>query len=191
MLLLNAIEITLRRFLYFWKMYYETQFQNPHLVPRSKMVELYLHSPYILLHVHTLLGNVLVNKFPRRQILCKQSDVRLRNNRGGCIFYVVRATPSSGNGPVNSQSDTWHVFSALSMSRLYNNTCPLLVQESFFFSSEVPGWLNKKWQDDFIVIWSASSVLRSVARRRLVKTEDPSACARVNWKVCKSAIALY
>jgi hypothetical protein len=35
------------------------------------------------------------------------------------------------------------------------------------------------------------SVLRSVARRRLVKTEDPSACATVNWKVCKSAIALY
>jgi hypothetical protein len=34
------------------------------------------------------------------------------------------------------------------------------------------------------------SVLRSVARRRLVKTESPSACATVNWKVCKSAIAL-
>jgi hypothetical protein len=24
-----------------------------------------------------------------------------------------------------------------------------------------------------------------------VKTENPSACATVNWKVCKSAIALY
>jgi hypothetical protein len=24
-----------------------------------------------------------------------------------------------------------------------------------------------------------------------VKTEDPSACATVNWKVCKSAIPLY
>jgi hypothetical protein len=35
------------------------------------------------------------------------------------------------------------------------------------------------------------SVLRSVARRRLLKTENPSACATVNWKVCKSAIALY
>jgi hypothetical protein len=34
-------------------------------------------------------------------------------------------------------------------------------------------------------------VLRSVARRRLVKTENPSACAAVNWKLCKSAIALY
>jgi hypothetical protein len=35
------------------------------------------------------------------------------------------------------------------------------------------------------------SVLRSVARRRLVKTENRSACATVNWKMCKSAIALY
>jgi hypothetical protein len=35
------------------------------------------------------------------------------------------------------------------------------------------------------------SVLRSVARRRLVETENPSACATVNWKVCNSVIALY
>jgi hypothetical protein len=38
--------------------------------------------PYlVLLHVHPLLGNVLVNKFPRTQILGKESIVRLRNNR--------------------------------------------------------------------------------------------------------------
>jgi hypothetical protein len=35
------------------------------------------------------------------------------------------------------------------------------------------------------------SVLGSVARRRLVKTESPSACATVNGKLCKSAIELY
>jgi hypothetical protein len=35
------------------------------------------------------------------------------------------------------------------------------------------------------------SVFRSVARRRLVGTENPSACATVNWNVCKSATALY
>jgi hypothetical protein len=45
----------------------------------------------ILLHVHPLLGNVLVNRFPRRQILSKQCVARLRNNRGGCVFYVVRS----------------------------------------------------------------------------------------------------
>jgi hypothetical protein len=43
---------------------------------------------YILLHVHPLLGNVLVNKFPRRQVLGKQSVARLRNNRGSCVFHV-------------------------------------------------------------------------------------------------------
>jgi hypothetical protein len=35
------------------------------------------------------------------------------------------------------------------------------------------------------------SVLRAVARRRLVETGNPSACATLNWKICKSAIALY
>jgi outer membrane lipopolysaccharide assembly protein LptE/RlpB len=35
------------------------------------------------------------------------------------------------------------------------------------------------------------SVLRSVARRRLTKTENPSARAPVNCKVCRIAIALY
>jgi hypothetical protein len=35
------------------------------------------------------------------------------------------------------------------------------------------------------------SVLRYVARRRLVRTENPRACATVNWKVCRSAIAMY
>jgi hypothetical protein len=34
-------------------------------------------------------------------------------------------------------------------------------------------------------------VSKSVARRRLVERENPSACATVNWKVCISAIALY
>jgi hypothetical protein len=60
----------------------------------------------ILLHVHPLLGNEL----PRRYILGKGSVARLRKNRWGCVLYVVRGTPSAGNGPMNSQSDTWHVF---------------------------------------------------------------------------------
>jgi hypothetical protein len=66
-----------------------------------------------MLHVHPLLGSGLCNKFPRRQILGKHSVAirRLRNNRGGCVFYIVRATTSAGNGPMNSQSDTLRVFS--------------------------------------------------------------------------------
>jgi hypothetical protein len=43
----------------------------------------------------------------------------------------------------------------------------------------------------FGVIEVIVSVLRSVARRRLVKTENPSACTTVNWKVRKSVIVLY
>jgi hypothetical protein len=38
-------------------------------------------SMLILLHVHPLLGNGLVNKFPRRQIPGKQSIAKSRNNR--------------------------------------------------------------------------------------------------------------
>jgi hypothetical protein len=54
-----------------------------------------LRSNLLLLHVHPLLGKVLVNKFPRRQSLGKQSVARLRNNICGCVIYVVRATPST------------------------------------------------------------------------------------------------
>jgi hypothetical protein len=40
-------------------------------------------------------------------------------------------------------------------------------------------------------ILSVSETDKPVARIRLVKTEDPSACVTVNCKLCKSAIALY
>jgi hypothetical protein len=38
-----------------------------------------------------LLGNVLVNKSPQRQILGKQSFARLCNNSWGCFFYAICA----------------------------------------------------------------------------------------------------
>jgi hypothetical protein len=62
-------------------------------------------SLYILLHVCPLLGNGLVNIFPRRQILGEESVARLSNNTGGGVFYVVHAMHSAGNGQLNSHSD--------------------------------------------------------------------------------------
>jgi hypothetical protein len=46
------------------------------------------------------------------QQLCKHGLAR--NNKWGCVFYVGRATPNAASGPMNSQSDTWHVFSVWS-----------------------------------------------------------------------------
>jgi hypothetical protein len=48
----------------------------------------------VSLHVHPLLGNRLVNKFPRRQILGKQSVDRLRNNRGGLFSMSSASRPA-------------------------------------------------------------------------------------------------
>jgi hypothetical protein len=55
----------------------------------------------ILLHIHPLLGNRFVNKFPRRQ-----SVVRLRNNsdKRRSVFFVIRAMPSA------KQQNCKHVY---------------------------------------------------------------------------------
>jgi hypothetical protein len=55
----------------------------------------------VLLYVHPMLGNVLVNKFPRRQILGKQSVARLHNNRWGYVFYAVCAKQQRITGLYN------------------------------------------------------------------------------------------
>jgi hypothetical protein len=49
-------------------------------------------------------------------------------------------------------------------------------------------WLNTRWLHTDLKWYF---VLRSVARIRQVKTDNPSTCVTVNWKVCKPAKAMY
>jgi hypothetical protein len=65
------------------------------------------------------------------------------------------------------------------------------VQESFCWVTKFQGeWTRngKKTSWWFEMLLSAS---KSFSRRRLVKSENPSARATVNCKYCKSSIALY
>jgi hypothetical protein len=102
-----------------------------------------------------------------------------------------------------------------SVSRIYRRDWSSLTSSSrweiavvlgeFSVGDGVPVWLVKKrvshesrsvkWRFyvECVIKWDCynSCVLRSVARRRLVETGNPSACATVNCKVCKSAIALH
>jgi hypothetical protein len=48
----------------------------------------------------------------------------------------------------------------------------------------------KVTEDDITLRLKSDSALRSVARRRLVLTENPSACPAVDCKLCESGIAL-
>jgi hypothetical protein len=54
------------------------------------------HKLYILWHVNAFPGNGLVNKFPRRQILGKQSVARLHNNKGMSV-NILTATNTGNN----------------------------------------------------------------------------------------------
>jgi hypothetical protein len=55
-------------------------------------------------------------------------------------------------------------------------------------TEEYKGVEDKKISLSFEVL---VSVLRSITKSRLVETENPSACATVDWGVCKSVIELY
>jgi hypothetical protein len=112
---------------------------------------------YILLHVHPLLGNGLVNKFPRKQILGKQSVARLRNNSDNrrSVFIVVRAMPSV------TQQNCKHI---------YNNGCFLWCPCRRFIVDSEGRWQSviaekqwvkdtKRWRKGFVKIH-----LRSVNR---------------------------
>jgi hypothetical protein len=81
-----------------------------------------------------------------RQQLCKHDPTR--NNRWGCVFHVVRPTPSTGNGPMNPQSDTCHVFSPWSMpsnSRTKGLCNPFLGNDSVNTFPRMGQWYATRW----------------------------------------------
>jgi hypothetical protein len=82
------------------------------------------------------------------------------------------------------------VFSALSVPRLYNAS-PLAAKKSFNWVPRFQGDWRRSNKKTLYWFEALVSVVRSVARRRQMETENPSACATVGWRVCKSAIALY
>jgi hypothetical protein len=55
-----------------------------------------------------------------------------------------------------------------------------MAERTRLFQEDIMCELKLQWDCD-----------KSVARIRLVMTENPSVCATVNWKVCRIAIALY
>jgi hypothetical protein len=146
----------------------------------------------VLWRVYTLLGNGSVNAFQQKQ------------TRG------TIGRPLLDNGPVNTHSRQYKtVFSVGSVQSGYKcsaeqrssrrSTTEYRTEVERTGSSSGDGgrrWLRRNdmkgirmCQEDFTcdlkLQWDCDN------RRRLVKTENVSACATVNWKVCKSVIALY
>jgi hypothetical protein len=121
---------------------------------------------------------------PRRQILGKQSVAGLRNSRGGCVFYVVRATPGAGNGPMNSQSVTWHVFLWGPYQRIIRDSSRNMTltrrqsRESFSWISR----FQDIWRrEDFIVIWSASFCVE-------IRCQETTSEDWESWCVCSGGL---
>jgi hypothetical protein len=110
---------------------------------------------YVLLHVYPLLGNGLVKKFPRRQILGKQSVARSRNNKTNAYSSLL-GNNQRANGLAGYLSrDLFWVWSA---------PCPVLRNKSvntftiigvFYrgpcrrFIEDSPGWFSSwKYKDE-------------------------------------------
>jgi hypothetical protein len=147
-----------------------------------------------------------------RQQLCKHGPTY--SYRWDSVFYVIRTTPSAVNGPMNSQSDMWHVFPA--WSTLRNNRgavfpvrgpCREDMREYgngnwLHLSSEVPRdssvarrirrlsvWRYMCCSISILGVWNLVWLVqflcyKSVARKRIVQTSG-NRLRRLVWSDCK------
>jgi hypothetical protein len=120
--------------------------------------------------------------------------------------------PFVGNGSVNTFPRIGPCYATRWLHQQYRlcfpwGLCRVLIREVNLEASSVQG----SWKSFRVLVefWGSRvieqemarrlhsdlkwyvSVLISVARRRLVETENPSACATESCKVCRSAEALY
>jgi hypothetical protein len=91
----------------------------------------------------------------------------------------------------SAQAQWRHTSTVLS----YRVTCFLcgLVQNPGVLLVKIPGSrvTDKKWQENSIVIWSVRFCVEIRCQETTSEKENPSSCATVNLKACKSAMALY
>jgi hypothetical protein len=76
-----------------------------------------------LKYAHATLEKVLGEVFSMWSVPCTllgngPIDMHSDNRRG--VFFAGRTMLSADNEPINTQSDTWYMFSAWSMQSLYN-----------------------------------------------------------------------
>jgi hypothetical protein len=143
----------------------------------------------LLWHIDPLLGNDTLNTFPweptratvGRLMLGKESvnvPKRIRDNRRRCF----PCGPHRGDIMRSSKG-------AVNCCRELDWVLEMLVEGDWEKMARKELCCEKKTS---YVIWSdIETAMKSVARIRLVKSENPSACVTVNCKWCLSAITLY
>jgi hypothetical protein len=143
--------------------------------------------------VYPLLGNDLVNTFPRKET---------SNNRTSTATQRISEHASI---TIEAVFSAWYVQSGykegFSWEELLSEVETVQLKKSSFCLSRDGSlrWLRRNgkkgirlWKGDFMrnLKWQLNCYT-SVAWIRIVKAQNPSACSTMNCKVCGIAIALY
>jgi hypothetical protein len=155
--------------------------------------------------VYPLLINDSVNTFPREPTRARIGRLLLDNGslntpktiQDGVFVRLEAISQGSSKGAVSCswgscclklRQFSWRIHLRKLFSRLWSSSGDGSLR---WFRRNGKKRIRLR-QEDFMgnlkLQWDC---YKSVARIRPVKTEDPSACATVDCKVCKSAISLY